>query len=743
MKCVFFNHRKKGNVILITICIIIALLLLLVSFLKSTTNRIHSTKKIGTVLVAREFASSLAFLFNDYIKVNELKKDDSELKKVLSMAYEDMADKTIIDITEEFKNFIKENVVNNDSEDILTLLEKNSGLNQLKWTLAWCIKKEDFETIKIGNTKEPPYPREKTGLIRYHLSVSYVPPGSKTAITEDYVFISSMNVIANIFPVLSKFNLYVEDALDGEEPNATNRFRFNIVDTMASGDLNNGATIRPWVLNNGEASTDARNTYNDLVEDPRGFVYIGGGTKQNPILLGIARGWADEGFGKYGEDFHFFKNENKKAGYWKTLDVWNQTNRQGIMTSNIGLCNDVSDDNLLSWHEQLGELYGEVSKYHSLFKLYGTDSRKSPTMVLGYVDSLCDSIRIFKNGNSGVYFLGYINTEPEFLSGLGYEIDEWEPFGSGYMIKPVAEAYMEKFGSELDYETYNKNLSSRLLSARYNTDYTYILTNNMVDFPIERGRITDQKLKDLCDINNETILNQVPFVPVSARYNEIFGDDLTKLDTFLDKTRLFIDGSEDGSESEHNNQRLLCSKKIKDQQDFESFLQENQFKIDNNLDLNGFVYLDLDSDDDSFELDLDKIKVIRNGGIILSKGNIRIKGDINSEDKIHLTLLALTGNIIIERGVQNINASLIAGGGQVKLEGDAKDSELTVNGNIVMKKINRGNIKNDSSIGMKRGLNLNYNNKLSAIPFNATQDSERTEESLLMFSLKDDLIMLD
>lgn len=732
----FFRYPKKGNVILIAICVIVALLILLASFLKSTTSRMHTTKKLNDTMLAREFANSLALLSSHYIKVNELKNPESELRKVLSLPYDKMEKKNKEDITDRFKKFIKEKV-NNGSDDILSLLEKESGLKDLKWTLEWYINKGDFKTINVGNANKPAYPCEKTGLIRYCLTVSHKLPGSKSRTTEDYVYVSSVKIVANIFPVLSKFTFYIENALENEEPDDTNTFRFNVIDTKASGDLKNGATIRPWVLNNGEASSEARNSYDDLVSDPRGFVYIGGGNQNYPLLLGIARGWAESGFGKYGEDFHFFKNERPKAGYWKTVEVWNEAERLGIMTSNIGLCNDVSDDNLSAWQEQMGE-YDDKSKYHSIFKLYGTDARKSPTLVLGYVDSVCDSIRILKNASKGnVYFLGNILTEDEFLSGLGIEIDGMPAYSSGYETEEVSEAYKAAFSEELNYEKYNSKLATRLLASRYNSDYTYILTNNMVDYPIERGGVSDEKIKKLCgDTKASNLFCEVPYSK-SAKFNELFGDDLTKLDVFLNKELLHLDGSEAGGK----NSRLLCSASVKTKEDINKFFTNNRFLDNNKLDLNGFVYLD---NKEGVELEINKCEIMSQSGIILSNGNIRIKGDIisNTATDAHLSLLALNGSIIIERGVNKIDASLIAGGGQIKLEGDAKDAELTINGNIIMKKIPRGDVTKDE-IGLKRGLYLNYKNELSAIPFYDRPNDDRSEVPLLMFGIKDDLRMLD
>ena len=748
----FSRNNKKGNVILVVICVIVALLILLASFFKSTTSRIFTTKKLSNVMIAREFASSLAILSTHYIKNHELKDKGSSLIKELSLPYDKMSDEKKEDITEKLKNFVKEKV-NNNSEDVLTLLEKESGLNELSWNLSWSILKDDFKPINVGNSEKAPYPREKTGLVKLNINITHVLPGTKTPTTEDYIFSSTVSVTANIFPVLSKFTLYIEDVFDGEEPNNKNGYRFNVIDTLASGDLKNGATIRPWVLNNGETSKDARSTYDDLVNDPRGFVYLGGGNKEHPIILGIARGWSDEGFGKYGEDFHFFKNENKKAGYWKTFEIFNSSTRQGIMMSNIGLCNDISDDNLQSWQEQLaGSRYEEASKYHSIFKLFGTDSQKSPTMVLGFVDSVCDSIRMFKDSDGKVNFLSYLETQKQFESMSGLSVDGVPPFnfGTGSRIVEFVNAFLDKFGFPLELDGYNDTFASRLLQNRYNEDYTYILTNNKIDYPISRGNINDDKLKKLCDASNTILINEVPSNG-NARYSDIFGSDLTKLSVFLDKEKLFIDGTTpDPNDIEpKRNLRLMDSFHVKEidsqkaySKTINDYLTNNGYLNNGSLDLNGFIYFDVD-ENISYDFEVDKLKVMRNSGIIFSKGDIRIKGDIDSDPNSHFSLVTLNGNITIERGVKNINASLITKEGQVKLEGNANDSELNVTGNVVMKKIQKGNIKTDDSICIKRGMNLNYKEDLSAIPYNSLPEDDRTEASLLMFGLKDDLKMLD
>ena len=62
-----------------------------------------------------------------------------------------------------------------------------------------------------------------------------------------------------------------------------------------------------------------------------------------------------------------------------------------------------------------------------------------------------------------------------------------------------------------------------------------------------------------------------------------------------------------------------------------------------------------------------------------------------------------------------------------------------------MKSVKRGNINTDESIRLKRGLNLNYNNALSAIPAfdDGNIEEEHSELPLLMYGLTNNIKMLD
>lgn len=725
------NNKKKGSVFLIVIGVFVTLLILFSTFLSFSTSRVYTTKKLGDSMHAREFANSLAILSFNYIKNVELNNNESTIRSVLSLPFSKLGNKSE-KITDKLKEYSSTHL-KNGSDDIISSLVKKSGLNNLKWESTWLIHKVDFQEIKTGNTA--PYPREKTGFIRVLIKVSYNLPGNKNIENEDYIFISSIKVVANILPVLSKFSLYVKDALNGQEGD-----RFNVIDTKANGDLNDNPIVRPWVINNGESSELAKDKFDDIINDSRGIIYLGGGTDSDPIILGLARGWADEGFGMYGEDFHFFKNSDEDAGYWKTVEIWESG--KGLMRADIGLCNDESDDDLKEWQAQLGAGFAEKSKYNSLFKLYGTDGKKSPTLVFGFVDSLYASIRMYKF-DKDCEFLLYIDKEEDYSFYTTYDAEAYMASEEGYgEIQNFYQDYMAKNGnSELKYEDYLNNFASKLWRSRYNNDYTYILTNNTVPYP----DISDDKLNKLCQQEANDIFEKVPFTE-KAHYEKIFGDNINNLETFLNPTLLRIDGNSENIQDNIKNQERL-SYNIKASETKGSLMnyliERKLLKTNDNkneLDLNGWLYIECDT---GSEIILDnKINVVSNGGIIVSNGDLNIKGDIECSPGAHLTLLSLNNNIIIEDGVKNIDASLIAGGGQIKLFGKPDNTEeLTVNGNIVMNTIEKGQIKDGN---LKRGLKLNYKNILSAIPYKEdNSEDDRTELPLLMFNLDENVEMLN
>ncbi len=737
------HYPKRGSVILVVACVIVTLLLLLSSFIKSTTSRMYATKKLSDSISAREFASSLAILVTNYIKKIELKKQaeysngkPQNLKAYLELPLDDLKSLGDVekDITDDFKSTIQ--AAYND--DIISLLSQNSGLNfsGKKWSVSWALKKDEFLDIPVG--KEVPHPREKNGIIRLKISIDHIPPAQKNSKEEIFEFYSNIKVVANLLPVLSKFTFYVEDAMVGEGSDEKASYnKFNVLKTQEDGNISNDATIYPWVFNNGTTDT-TKQKYDDIVEDSRGLIYLGGATNDNPIKLGLSCGWADNG--NCGEDFHFFMNDPKgEEGYWKTMENWG--NNDGIMVSEIGFCSATGGD-YKEWRDQLSNEHQTLSRRSSIFKLYGTDGDKSPTLVLGYVNSLFASIKIYKFSGDSFESLPYLDEDKRskfFIYMNNAETNEEAQLlinhngDEGYnSLNNFSNGYKNKKGESLDYDKYIAgNFISGLSHQRYNKDLTYIVTNNKVDYPLDSNASNfDQNLKDLCGSNENAIFCKVPTTN-NAKYGNIYsGADLKSLDTFLDVENLGISGSTDGG----NRSRLSYIIKPQKEKDFQNDLKNKGYFNNSELDINGWLYVrpvDSQGNETTMELTLPpeekKCNNKSQGGIIHSNGNIQIKADITGN---HLTIIALNGDIVIDQSVQKLNASLIAANGIVKLDGNpSATNKLEITDNIVIKKIEKDTVKNN----MKRGLYLTYNNDLSAKPYTDQTKNGESELNLLMF----------
>ncbi len=766
---------KKGNVILVVVGVFAILALALGSFLKTTVNRKYSAQKLGDSMYAKELANSLAVLAIDYIKeqLRDSANGDEKIRKAFSMPW-DYTGNDIKGSIELSKLDILDSL---NGQSLIDTLQQESNLKdftvidkKINWKLS------DIKPIRVGNeeTGTIPYPREKLGLININFKVSYKKPGKNENIIEEYNFASDIKVVANLLPVLSKFTLYIENILENDEANLINSCRFNVIDTDVNGDLNNSAKlVKPWVLNNvGEnesvdGESDKPKSYDELVKNNRGFVYIGGGTKEHPIRLGIACGDVDLDIGnlsEYGEDFHFFKKPEAEGGFFKSLEppTWNEG--QGIICANIGLCNDLDPESgYKDYLDLLGESNYDLAKYNSIFKLYGTDQMISrgifsPTLVLGFVDSMYASIRIFKPSDeeNDFYKLNYYENTYEFSDAANEDNDDCD-----YDLTEFKYAYELKFSNILDFETYRSKFGSRVESIPYNNDYTYTFKRDEA-YPFH-NILKDEELEKLCDRkSDEKIFVKIPNTE-KAQYGNIYKDikDLTVLSDFIDTQKLsFVP---DGNRIAHylklvpltNNEKtrgsIVLDKKDNVGKVFNNFLITKKILLKEGLDLNGWLYIDTDELDDDFELPLKfgNCKILSQGGIILSKGKITIEDNILNDPSNHLTLLTLgkdssKGNITIRSNVTEVNASLISKNGYVYLEDDNntnKKINLDIYGNIVMHNIAANSKKAIiEQAGLRRGLRLNYRPELSAIPdFNNKNeiDKSRSECNLLMFNIND------
>ena len=769
---------KKGNVVFVIICLAVALMIVLGFVLKSTTSRIYSTKKIGNTLYARELANSLASLSVKYLK-QQLLDDGSEIVNMLSLPLKDFKDSGEKNLLPDIESITKSD---NESK-ILDLIIAKSNLKDLKIEkLYWKVKPKDFCPISSGDNKDKPYPysREKYGILHIYMTFSYISHvrnSKNDRNKESYHFVSDVSVVANLIPVLSRFSLYVEDALDGDTEDLE---RFNLIDVNSDGVFNK-MDYMPWILKNHdreEGINTELKSFKSVLDSSRGLVFLGGAESiYKSIKLGLTFG-EPKARNPIGEGLHFFCNlsdEKTGTGYFKNQEskedfsAWGEN--VGLFSGNLGLCNDKIEDELPS--DEDGEedsaeegdfpndyyIYSSGSdeairasqeeRFGSIFKLYGTDLAPSPTIVLGYVDSKYASVKFLKCEDSE-WFLSNYDSESDFLLASSFiyddidDVDEDDECIDEHLTE-FAFQYRYVHSKKLDYKEYLKFFASGYESDNYNRGYPSAL-NPSEEYPFKNKVVEGDDFVKLFKKQENSIFTDIPY-----NYKEIYSDlKLNELSKFLDLDKLNINNLENSKnntrisyylnltlEDDPENKSIdTFHPKEEIEKDFLKYLKAKGILLPNNqLDFNGWLFIKNETDND-LVIDLNKIKLVSHGGIILSNGNLRIKSDIISESnnkKNLLTFITLGPNkdIIIDENVNRLDASLICKEGQVKVEGKGKGIiTLDINGNVIMKKIHGGE---DGLKYMRRGLKLNYNIDLSAKPFKNTDE----EKNILMFNLND------
>lgn len=693
-----FNNSKKGSVLIISIAIFVALLAILGGFLKSTTQRQYATKKLNTVLLAREFSNSIAVLATHKLRDSELKDLSSKFVEELRRPLKDMPALAKGDITEAELTTLYGGLIDD-------LKKANSELGELAFKVNWSCSKEDFAPLLEA------YPREKTGAIKIFVEVDYMAPGSKNKITESYLYSVKAKVTANIVPVLSKFTLYMEDALAGEPEE-----RFNTIRTDSRGHMLNGNEYRPWILKNGPNLTVT--SYKSFAEEAYGLVYLGnpnssGGEKN--INLALSRSWNEPG--ECSEGFHFLANGRGDGLYTvEKLDGIYQMNWE------IGLADD-KDGEAQFWYDLVRHGFHEMSKYSSILKLYGAEQDSvSPTLVLGNVKARSLCARAYKGILDNYVEYGplpYIENELAFInfSGVtGIESDE------DFSFKPFSTSYKNQHGRDLTFDVYKEKYNSVLLEFPYNRSLLYMATNYQDRHPENSGVIA--KTDELFKFTTGGSLDQNLMAKVPEPFHKIYNvDSLEKMNDFLDYEKTFLNGARishtiDLTKEKNSNLATELKKR--------HLLDEKELK----LNLNGWVYVKSDS---PITISEKSITLTSHGGIILERGNILVKAPVTPLGGDYLLqLVALDGNIDIEAS-GDLSLALTASSksssdnGQVKLIGKATSNRVKIIGNVAVKHIK--SVKDH----MARGLRIDYNPSLAALPDNMSE--ENNEENLLMFAI--------
>ena len=196
-------NNKSGSTIFVILSILTSLIILLTSYYVSSTRSIYTTNKIGNQLHARILADSLAHLAFDYLNLVEFKDDNSILKRVICLPSDSVLDFKK-DLTKGLINNSKSHLVNS-SGDLITLLNNETGLRDLKWYVTSVVNQNDFEfgnnDLNFLDLETHAIPRA----IYLSIRVSYNSPGSSDPIIENYLYFLPLMIIDDQSILLENF----------------------------------------------------------------------------------------------------------------------------------------------------------------------------------------------------------------------------------------------------------------------------------------------------------------------------------------------------------------------------------------------------------------------------------------------------------------------------------------------------------------------------------------------------------
>ncbi|PKL49231.1 MAG: hypothetical protein CVV42_06805 [Candidatus Riflebacteria bacterium HGW-Riflebacteria-2] len=687
MRIIVAKGKRRGSVAVLVGGIILALLIFFGAFIKYSSSRQYATKRLNRILLAREFSAALASFACHHLKEKEIHNLSGKLVKCLEKPLSSMS------------GTITDKIVFTPA--ILQLVKKlevaNSELHEISWQVSWEVKKDDFKPIT------PAYPREKNGLVRIPIVVKYLAPASDEMITEEYLYTIKIKVVANLIPVLSKFTLYVKDARSGEDEE-----RFNRIVNDEHGKLLDTA-YAPWVLKN-SGSSNFPASFGDIVKSARGLVYMGGGR----INLGIARGWSD---GPYGEGFHLL-GEGRRDGFYKIGEI----GPMSLLNCETGLCKtDYNNEDSVSWYDLIKSGYAEMAAKASIFKLFGSDQERSPTIVFGNTAARTICGKAFRESHENFGPLPYTYCDEQFEN---YQETGAEEADFSYFLNTYSD---HNNGATLSRSQYNKEYASCLIEVPYNRALGYILTNYNTSWPLDSGRVSpSDPLHDFISGKaGENGLNEKIPSPFSGIYSDI--QNLSDMKAILEKSQIF------GGRAQAS--RSMTEIVLPRGEKLITLLQKRGYLADDKkLDLNGWLYVK--APEGKIVID-ESLRLISHGGIVLEEGNIEIKNAIKADGgRFLLNLVAKNGNILVDSSVNGeLAAGLTAAGdrsdaGQVKFAGGGSSSPLTVRGNVAMQRIAAGTVSGSCA----RGVNIVYAEDLAALP---QQFSEAgSEQPLLMFSFE-------
>lgn len=467
-------HNKKGSLLLITLTMLLCMFLFALGYSRFLSRQADAADKISKKQKMRRFATALASLATHKLKYSaQLSHNMSAMRawpnptSAMAPLYEYLSQP--LEQFETVKHFplpLDEEATAHFSL-LLEQLWQNAGYgDEIAESITVSVWREDF-----SNTSPAPaaYTRNKNGHLR--LTVNLTTFYHEQALTSvDFHYSIPLRLETAHVPVLSKYNLYIENARLNNGDYDTG---YNQVSVDEFGNLAEARTrARPLVLNNdGNLNLPVTLEFRNFVESERGLVYLGGNSS---IFLNLARSDMVAPDSDSGEGFQFFRRLNYDGFYPVYAGNSPEKGRMLIHFLDQGVSDDTGPINL-SYFSKIETGYFGVKqvqegrlRYSSIFRLYGVQARPSPTLIQGHVLSQYLTISVLR-GADGRF------GKPKYLENLSYTapmqpasyfynciwLPEYSDLQAAFGLDNSLESYKKyvtKYSSRVNHRPYNQAL---------------------------------------------------------------------------------------------------------------------------------------------------------------------------------------------------------------------------------------------------------------------------------------------
>ncbi len=556
------------------------------------------------------------------------------------------------------------------------------------------------------------YTREKAGNIRININLKLM-NGERVVSSVDFDYACPLRICTIHAPVLSKFNLYVEDATLSPGDTETD---YNQVSVNRMGNHDeSGVKPVPLVLNNDDKQNlPMKRELRNFVEDPRGLVYLGGSGR---IFLNLARSDIHAPNANSGEGFQFFRVPITGDGFYTPYPEGHTSSGKRVLISLMD--QGVSDDpdprsrSFLApiVSGQPGKAIVDTGRMElaSIFRLFGVQRRPSATLVLGNVYSRYLSLSMLSVETDGTFV-------PQILQNLTFKPPlEPPPYYVDLIAQPAYAPLREGFSLNDSYESYSKYIqlySPRIRHRPYNQALGYIDKQDDPDAPL----LFDDA--DPLSIYAKPGNNPTSDIPAFHKAPGVFAGIYPDVADLKDLSDLLSPSV--------GLPRISYRFDNAGDTDAAAFLKKQNLLFNDALAVNGWVTF-------ASDIRIDRPLTYKSGaGLIVEHGDIVVSAKISphaEKENSLLCLVARDGDIIFDCNPgDTVQAAVIAdsdraGKGRVVFRRPPKE----IRGALAMKNLVSSR---DEAAGFK-GTELTYFSPLAALP--AGSDKRSGDEGLLSY----------